>query len=78
MKIITNASASLSRQVPDRIRIVEELLAFARDLDSLYVAINAARGRLDALRSSLDAVEEAHRSLGHSFGALAAVATLTE
>jgi hypothetical protein len=78
MKIITAASAGSSRQAYNGYDPREELMALARDLDSLHIAINAARGRLDALRSSLDAVEEAHRKIGHSFGALAAVASLMQ
>jgi hypothetical protein len=69
-------TASSPSQESNGYDLREELLAVGRNLDSLYVAINAARGRLDALRSSLDAVEEAHRNIGDSFGALAYVVSL--
>jgi hypothetical protein len=74
MKISTIASASSPRQGSNVYNPREELLALGRDLDALQVAINVVRGRLDALGISLDAVEQAHRNIGHSFGALVAVA----
>ena len=69
-------SASSPGQGSNGYDLRDELLAVGKNLDSLYVAINAARGRLEALRSSLDAVEEAHRNIGDSFGALAYVLSL--
>ena len=69
-------SASSPSQGSNGYDLTEELSAAGRSLDSLYVAINAARSRMDALRSSLDAVEEAHRNIGDSFGALAYLVSL--
>jgi hypothetical protein len=62
-------SASSPGQGSNGYDLREELLAAGRNLDSLYVAINAARSRLDA-------VEEAYRNIGDSFGALAYIVSL--
>jgi hypothetical protein len=69
-------SASSPGQGSNGYDLREELLAAGRSLDSLYVAVNAARSRLDVLRSSLDAVEEAYRNIGDSFGSLACIVSL--
>jgi hypothetical protein len=69
-------SASSPGQGSKRFNLKEELLAVAKEVDSLNAAINAARARLDALGSSLDAVEEAHAQIGHNLGALAYVISL--
>src|SRR5215510_10753406 len=61
---IAIASASSPRQGSNAYNPREELLALGRDLESLHIAINAARGRLDALRTVWMRLKKLTETLG--------------